>query len=93
LAGSVATALPDPRLQVWKLDPATGAWSQAGINDDWDGTPEMAAVFQSAGMGALAAGSKDAALLLALEPGIYTAQVEGAAGTTGVALVEIYEAP
>ena len=93
LAGSVATALPDPRLQVWKLDPATGAWSQAGINDDWDGTPEMAAVFQSAGMGALTAGSKDAALVLTLEPGIYTAQIEGTAGTTGVALVEIYEAP
>jgi len=93
LAGTVATALPDPRLQVWKLDPATGAWSQAGANDDWDGTPETAAVFESAGMGALTAGSKDAALVLTLEPGIYTAQVEGAAGTTGVALVEIYEAP
>ena len=50
-------------------------------------------MFQSAGMGALTAGSKDAALLVTLEPGIYTAQVEGAAGTTGVALVEIYEAP
>jgi M6 family metalloprotease-like protein len=93
LAGVVATALPDPRLQVWKLDPATGAWSQAGANDDWDGTPETAAVFESAGMGPLTAGSKDAALVLTLEPGIYTAQVEGAAGTTGVALVEIYEAP
>ncbi|HOY55594.1 MAG TPA: hypothetical protein PK879_12720, partial [Opitutaceae bacterium] len=68
-------------------------WALVGENDDWDGTPETAAVFQSAGMGALTAGSKDAALLVTLEPGIYTAQVEGAAGTTGVALVEIYEAP
>jgi len=93
LAGTVATALPDPRLQVWKLDPAAGVWSQAGANDDWDGTPETAAVFQSAGMGALTAGSKDAALVLTLAPGIYTAQVEGAADTSGVALVEIYEAP
>jgi hypothetical protein len=37
--------------------------------------------------------SKDAALLLTLQPGIYTAQVSGVAGATGVALVEVYEVP
>ena len=37
-------------------------------------------------------GSGDAALLARLEPGNYTAQVNGAAGETGVALLEIYEA-
>jgi len=93
LANAVTTPLSDPYLRLWKLNTTTGAWALVGENDDWDGTPETAAVFQSAGMGALTAGSKDAALLVTLEPGIYTAQVEGAAGTTGVALVEIYEAP
>ena len=44
-------------------------------------------------MGALASGSKDAALVLTLEPGIYTIEVTGVERTTGVALVEIYEAP
>ena len=48
---------------------------------------------EDAGMGALTAGSKDAALITDLEPGVYTAQVSGVGSTTGVALVEIYEAP
>jgi hypothetical protein len=39
----------------------------------------------------LAKGSKDAALLLELAPGAYTVQVAGAGGSTGVALVEVYE--
>jgi hypothetical protein len=92
LANAVTTPLSDPYLRLWKLDTTTGAWALVGENDDWDGTPETAAAFASAGMGALAAGSEDAALLLTLEPGIYTLQVNGAAGTSGVALAEIYEA-
>jgi hypothetical protein len=32
-------------------------------------------------------------LLINLAPGAYTAQVSGVAGTTGVALVEVYEVP
>ena len=47
----------------------------------------------AAGMGELAPGSADAALLLDLAPGIYTAQLTGVDNTTGIALVEIYEAP
>jgi hypothetical protein len=39
----------------------------------------------------LPAGSKDAALLITLQPGLYTAVVTGVGNTTGVALVEIYE--
>ncbi len=38
-------------------------------------------------------GSRDAALALSLPPGLYTAQVTSADGTTGVALVEVYELP
>jgi len=37
--------------------------------------------------------SLDAVLLVTLPPGIYTAQVSGVNGTTGVALVEVYEMP
>jgi hypothetical protein len=36
---------------------------------------------------------RDAALLVTLPPGDYTALVSGTAGGTGVALVEIYEVP
>jgi hypothetical protein len=78
---------------VRQLDASTGEWSLVGENDDWDGTAQTAALFESAGMGALASGSKDAALVLTLEPGIYTIEVTGVERTTGVALVEIYEAP
>ncbi|HOD48135.1 MAG TPA: hypothetical protein PKK58_12240, partial [Opitutaceae bacterium] len=59
----------------------------------WDGSASLAAAFKAAGMGALTAGSKDAAMIVDLEPGIYTAQVSGAGASDGVALVEIYEAP
>jgi hypothetical protein len=41
----------------------------------------------------LAPGGRDAALLLTLPPGTYSAQVGGPAGATGVALVEVYEMP
>ena len=37
--------------------------------------------------------SRDAALLVTLQPGSYTAQLSGVGGTTGVALIEIYEVP
>jgi uncharacterized repeat protein (TIGR03806 family) len=41
----------------------------------------------------LAEGSSDSAILVSLSPGAYTVQVSGAAGTSGVALVEVYEVP
>ncbi len=44
-------------------------------------------------MGPLAGDSADAALVVILAPGIYTAHVRGANDTTGVGLVEIYEMP
>ena len=44
-------------------------------------------------MGALLSSSTDAALVLDLEPGVYTAQLSGVGDSTGVGLVEIYEVP
>jgi hypothetical protein len=64
-----------------------------GENNDWTGTAELTTAFVSVGAFALPATSKDAALLVTLPPGQYTAQVSGAHGTTGVALVEVYEVP
>ena len=54
---------------------------------------ENAALFSSVSMGPLNPWSKDAALVLTLEPGIYTAQLSGVGQATGVGLVEIYELP
>lgn len=52
----------------------------------------IAATAQSVGAFALAPGSGDAALLLSLPPGAYSAQVSDADVGGGVALVEVYEA-
>jgi hypothetical protein len=39
------------------------------------------------------AATPDSALLATLPPGAYTAEVSGAGGDTGIALVEIYDVP
>jgi hypothetical protein len=62
-------------------------------NDDWTNDPELVEVSNSIGAFALPTGSKDAAMLITLSPGNYTAQVRGKNGTKGIALVEIYDAP
>ncbi len=65
-------------------------------NDDWS-TPananDLIAAAISVQDAALDIGSKDAALLLTLPPGNYSAHVLGVGDTTGVALVEVYEIP
>ena len=83
-------ALADPRLEVYREG------SVIGRNDNWeDGAAggSIAAASTSVGAFALAAGSRDAAILLNLFPGAYTAQVSGAGDQTGTALVEVYEVP
>lgn len=92
-AVSAANVLANPSLSLFRLQAATGIWAPWGSNDDWRGAATLASAMAGAGMGALDAGSRDAALLLSLSPGIYTAQVSGVGATTGVGLVEIYEAP
>ena len=46
---------------------------------------------QSAGAFGITAGSADAAVVVTLPPGNYTAVVSGVGGTTGTALAEVYE--
>jgi hypothetical protein len=41
----------------------------------------------------LPAGSKDAAMLVSLPPGVYTAQLSGVGGTSGDGVIEVYEVP
>lgn len=61
-------------------------WSHAANADDIRLTAQRVGAF------ALSAGSADSALLVTLPPGAYTAQAAGTADTTGIALVEIYDA-
>jgi hypothetical protein len=65
-------------------------------NDDW-GTrhdaAEIAAVAARVGAPPLPAGSKDAALLVDLPPGIYSAHATLASGAGGVAMIEVFSVP
>jgi hypothetical protein len=66
-----------------------------GTNAGWESAPQsaqMAAAANATGAFSLATGSADSALLLTVAPGSYTAEVTGI-GSSGVALVEIYEVP
>lgn len=67
--------------------------AKLGENNDWGGTTLLSSVFASVGAFALPANSKDAALLVTLNPGEYSVVATGVGGTTGVGLVEVYEAP
>ena len=83
----VGGALVNPKLQLYR-DAALIA-----ENDDWAGTTAVAAAFSAVGAFSLPVNSKDSALVYTVLPGSYTVQVSGVGGTTGVALVEVYEVP
>lgn len=90
-AFGVEGALADPVLTITRSDGRA-----VRENDNWEtGNDPMLidAATERVRAFALGAGSRDAALLIQLPPGSYTAQVTGAGNTTGVALVEVYEVP
>ncbi len=90
-AFGVGGTLVDPQIAVFS------GTTMVASNDNWEvNTTGTATQIRDAsarvGAFALPAGSKDAVLLLMLSPGNYTVQVTGVANTTGIALVEIYDA-
>lgn len=92
LAGfGVAGAMARPRLTLFDSGGRPLAtnigWESAGISN--------AIIAAGAGVGAfpLTRGSADSVIFTVLPPGGYTAQIEGADGTGGVALIEVYELP
>jgi len=74
---------------VLSLYDSSGSLMQS--NQGWSTGNSTAATMSAAGAFALPAGSADSALIATLPAGAYTAQVTGAGGTTGVALLEVYE--
>lgn len=84
----VTNVLADPQLGIVPL----GATEPLATNDDWPDFASVRGAFATAGAFNLTAGSKDAAIVITLDPGAYTAVVSGVTGTsTGNALVEIYD--
>jgi hypothetical protein len=82
--------LADPQLAIYRSSDVILT------NDDWGSGTTSAntgTVATQVGAFALPSGSKDAAFVVTLPAGAYTVQVSGANASTGLALVEIYEAP
>lgn len=88
-AFNVSGALSAARLEIFR-----GSTSLA-VGNDWGAAANASAVAAAAarvGAFALATNSRDAALLINLEPGAYTAIVSGQGTASGVSLVEVYDA-
>lgn len=87
----VTGVLANPRLELHTT--VNNLDTTVASNSGWGGSAALSATFAQVGAFGLPATSADAALLITLTPGSYTAQVAGAGNTTGVALVEVYEVP
>lgn len=87
-AFGVPTPLSDPKLTLFVRGTAILE------NDNWSSSAnasQIASAAQAVGAFALPSGSLDAALLLDLPPGTYTAHMNGVGGATGIGLIEVYE--
>jgi hypothetical protein len=85
-ARGISSAMVDPQLDLFRGN------ARLQHNDNWDGSVELAAAFSRTGAFDLPdLRSKDAAMIVTLEPGAYTAIVTGVNGTEGIALAEVYE--
>ncbi len=83
----VVGTLSDPTLQLYSGSTLIGS------NDDWEDAQasELSSAFSSVGAFALGSGSADAALLVTLSAGTYTAQISGVGGASGTGLTEFYQ--
>jgi hypothetical protein len=81
-AQGVSPVLANPRLQLFQNDHLIRE------NDDWNSNSNANDITKS---GVAPTDSKEAALLIRLEPGFYTTVVSGVDNGTGIALVDIYE--
>ncbi|MGE5096466.1 MAG: matrixin family metalloprotease [Betaproteobacteria bacterium] len=83
-AQGITGTLANPSLQLVRAsDNAT-----IGLNDDWGASANAA---QIAASGFAPSDALEAAVMMTLAPGAYTAIVSGTGGSTGVGIVEVYE--
>jgi hypothetical protein len=83
----VTGTLPNPLIS---LHDAAGRI--LATNDDWSTNFTPPSLFTTLGAFSFGASTADSALRVALDPGAYTLHVSDAAGRSGIALAEIYEA-
>ncbi|MCF3652248.1 S8 family serine peptidase [Synoicihabitans lomoniglobus] len=82
-----ATTLNDPRLTL-----LAGQTAEVG-NDDWRGFERVRAAAETVGAFPLQNDSADAAFVISVPPGAYTARVTAPSGQSGIVLVEVYLLP
>ena len=86
-----ASAMSDPQLDLYGSGSSTVPLL---TNDNWGGSALITSTGSSVGAFALTdPASKDAVLLVTLDPGVYSAKVTGVNNASGITLVEIYEIP
>jgi len=90
-AFGLSRVLPDPELQLSQSN-ADGSSTLLQADSGWGGDTQIAAAAASVGAFSWGtASTPDSAILVTLPPGSYTAEVSGASGDTGLALIEVYD--
>jgi hypothetical protein len=87
-AFGVTGTLATPQLTVYD-----STQTPIAFNAGWTGSAALTAAFNAVGAFGLPPTSTDAALLITLSPGTYSAQVSSTSAASGVALLEMYEIP
>jgi hypothetical protein len=82
-AGGINGALPNPRLEI-----RDAAGNLLFSNDDWSTSSQHDQIVAT---GVAPSSANEPAIVATLEPGNYTAVVQGVNGSTGVGLVEVFD--
>ena len=83
-------AMPDPRVAVF----AAGATTSFAVNDNWGGDAQILTLNNLVTFPPTSAASRDAIMILTLNPGGYTVEARPVAGSSGGSvLAEVYELP
>ncbi len=88
--------LADPRVELYRINATTGMAELIHENDDWEqwtlaGPISLADALGKAGLGPLAAGGKEAQMLVMLGAGRYVCVLRGHGAATGSAALSIYD--
>ena len=88
MQGLFRNPLADPALTIYQDGKVVAT------NEGWANSAAITTAAIQTGAFTLPSGSKDAAVVITLNPGAYTAQIKSAKNaSSGVALIEIYELP
>jgi hypothetical protein len=87
---SLPDTMPDPRVALF----AAGATAPFAGNDNWSGDAQILALNNLVTFPPASAASRDAIMVITLNPGGYTVEARPVAGSTGGnVLAEVYELP